>query len=431
MSAGEDERAEPEPSEVLLDQAVEALEAVPVAMPDERPSEPMLAFYEIEALEPDEAAPPNKRPRPRSPIVRPSSSAPRPDPEPVSTPDPPADPSPRPDPDTLRITSRVPEPGTPTPVRHTATASIVRLLRPNAAVILLGLVFVLAMLEIFAAFLSYREQIDDEEWDELAVALEAQPDAPLMIASEWLAPRARMELAQARTWDSVAPPDLRGMEHFWLLTHGREGWPPALKAELEDLPEPDLIAIHEIGPLALREYYQPRAGTLVWSLLEQEPTITTDAGKCSGGGTRWSCKDGRAQIRVLEVDYRPRRCVALELDSGVRAKIDLGKLELGNRLRGHVGFADFNARLRADPTVMLEAWIDGEVAARWLFTDDQGWAPFALRTPAGKHRVELRVTSSAAGTWQREGHRPLPTDTLCLEARSFEEEEPAAEEATP
>ena len=322
---------------------------------------------------------------------------------------------------------RRPEPGTPMFVPRSPTASLVQMIRPNGAVILLGAVFLLALIEIIAAFLAYREQISREDWAELESLLAAHEDEPLLIASEWLAPRARMELAQARTWDSVAPPDLRGMTKFWVLSFGRDSWSPTLRAELEDLPMPELVAIHQVGQLTLNEYEQAAAGESLWSLVERDLEVESDAGRCSGKRRHWTCKDGRVLTRVLEVDYRPRRCLALAFDDGVSATLDLGRVELGNRLRGHVGFADFNARLRADPTVVLEAWIDEQVVARWLFTDDQGWAAFALATEPGEHQLALRISSTAAGTWQREGHRPLPTDTVCLEARGFVEAEPEPE----
>jgi hypothetical protein len=335
--------------------------------------------------------------------------------------------APKLEPRTLAPEPRTPEPGTPNYITRSPTASLVRMIRPNAAVILLGAVFLLAVIEIIAAFLAYRQQISDEDWDEVAALLEREDAQTLLIASEWLAPRARMELSQARSWDSVAPPDLRGMTRFWVLSFGRESWTPALRAELEDLPTPDLITIHTVGDLMLAEYQQDMAGERLWSLLERELEVESDAGRCSGKQDQWNCKDGRARTRVIEVDYRPRRCLALAFDDGVTATIDLGRVELGNRLRGHVGFGDFNARLRADPAVVLEAWIDEQLAARWVFTDDQGWAAFALATEPGTHQLELRVASTLAGTWQRDGHRPLPTDIACLEARALTEPEPAPE----
>ncbi len=384
-------------------------------------SEPPIEVYELEVFEADLAGPialeaeaPGEAEPKSAPPPAPRRLEVRARPGRVADPPVPATPWQR----------RTPELGAPTYVPRSPTASLVQMIRPNAAVILLGAVFLLAVIEIIAAFLAYREQITAEDWVEIESRLASSEPQPLLIASEWLAPRARMELAQARTWESIAPPDLRGLASFWVLSFGRDAWSPLLDAEREELPMPKLVAIHSIGELTLSEYQQATAGEQLWSLLERDLAVESDAGRCPGKQSRWSCKDGRVATRVIEVDYRPRRCLALAFEDGVTTRIDLGRVELGNRLRGHVGFGDFNARLRADPSVVLEAWIDEQLAARWLFTDDQGWAAFALATEPGKHRLELRISSTVAGTWQREGHRPNPTDTVCLEARAFSEPEP-------
>lgn len=291
-------------------------------------------------------------------------------------------------------------------------------IRPNGAVILLGLLCTLAAVEILVAFLGYRTRLHDEEWDAVREIVE-DGEAPVIAASEWLGPAARMNLASARSWDALAYPDLRSYERFWVLTHAREHpWEGRLRAELEELPKPELVRVHRVGELSLHEYRQDVPPER-FSLIESVDAVSTERGRCKGGESQWSCKEGRVAVRTVEIDYRPRRCLALELEDGAMAKVDLGEIELGDRIHGHLGFADFNARLRADPTARVELWIDGAVAGRWVFTDDQGWAAFALATPAGKHELELRVGTSVGGTWQREGHRSSPTDIACIEFRGF------------
>lgn len=315
-----------------------------------------------------------------------------------------------------------PQPARPRPIL------VVGLLRPNTAVILLGLLCALALIESMAAFLEYRERIAEDDWELVAQVLDGHEGEPVIVASEWLGPSARMHLAQTRTWDSLAFPDLRGFQRFWLLTHtGERPWREPLQAELEELPRPTLLAVHRAGELTLHEYSQG-VGALRFSLLDSIETVSTDRGRCTENDGRYRCREGRAEVRVIEVDYRPRRCLAFELDDGVMATVELGELELGNRIRGHVGFGDFNDRLRADPSARLELWIDDAIVGRWVFSDDQGWAAFALalpdlaRTP-GRHRVALRVGTTVGGTWQRKGHRSSPTDTLCVELRGFTEPE--------
>jgi hypothetical protein len=298
--------------------------------------------------------------------------------------------------------------------RHLAVSGI----RPNGAVIVLGLLCTLAAVETIAAFLEYRTRIHAHDWDAVREIL-ADDEAPVIAASEWLGPSARMNLASARSWDALAYPDLRSFDRFWLLTHARERpFDGRLRIELEELPRPELIAVHRVGELSLHEYRQDVAPER-FSLLESIDEVSTERGRCSGGQGTWSCKDGRVAVRTVEIDYRARRCLALELDDGVMAELELGKIELGDHVYGHLGFADFNARLRSDPSARVELWIDGAVAGRWVFTDDQGWAAFALATPPGKHELALRVGTTVAGTWQREGHRSSPTDIACIELRGF------------
>jgi hypothetical protein len=298
-------------------------------------------------------------------------------------------------------------------------------IRPNGAVILLGLLCTLAAVEMIAAFLEYRTRIDAEDWDAVREIVADDEAVPVIAASEWLGPAARMNLASARSWDALAYPDLRSFERFWLLTHARERpWQGRLRAELEELPRPELVSVRRVGELLLHEY-QHDVPPERFSLLESIDEVSTERGRCSGGDGRekWSCKDGRVSVRTVEIDYRPRRCLAIELEDGVMATVKLGKLELGDRIHGHLGFADFNARLRSDPTARVELWIDDAVAGRWVFTDDQGWAAFALATPLGKHELELRVGTTVTGTWQRDGHRSSPSDVACIELRGFGEGE--------
>ncbi len=307
------------------------------------------------------------------------------------------------------------------PAARPTPPTLFGLIRPNGAVILLGLVCALAIVESIAAFLEYRERIADEDWHAVEQVLAAHEGEPVIVASEWLAPSARMHLTRARSWDSMAFPDLRGYPRFWLLARaGERPWRGALRAELEQLPRPELVAVHQVGELTLHEYEQD-VGELRFSLLDSIRGVSTGRGRCSASGSGFRCKEGRVGVQLIEVDYRTRRCLAVELDDGVMATVELGEVELGDRVYGHVGFGDFNARLRADPSARLELLVDDAVVGRWVFTDDQGWASLALATRPGRHEVALRVGTTVGGTWQRDGHRNSPTDSLCVELRGFDE----------
>ena len=89
-------------------------------------------------------------------------------------------------------------------------------------------------------------------------------------------------------------------------------------------------------------------------------------------------------------------------------------------LRGHVGFADFNARLRSDAPAQVALVVDGAERGRFVATDAQGWLPFTAPVAPGPHRLELHVTVPAAGTWQRRGYSPRTRHEPCLEVRVIE-----------
>ena len=94
---------------------------------------------------------------------------------------------------------------------------------------------------------------------------------------------------------------------------------------------------------------------------------------------------------------------------------------LGTTLRGHLGFADFNSRLRNDAPALLELHIDDTLAGRWTLTDNQGWAAFAARTAPGLHTVRVRLTPLLSGTWTPDGYTQQPARTACLELRALTE----------
>lgn len=88
---------------------------------------------------------------------------------------------------------------------------------------------------------------------------------------------------------------------------------------------------------------------------------------------------------------------------------------------GHLGFADFNARLRNDAPALLELLVDDTLLGRWTISDSQGWAAFAAPTTPGTHDVRLRLTTLLGGSWTEQGYGPQPRRSACLELRALSE----------
>ena len=288
--------------------------------------------------------------------------------------------------------------------------------------IALAAIGALVAIEAVAAARAYRTTVQPEHWDGVRTAIEAAPAAPVWLATEWLGPRARMALPALAPIEAATRPDLRGAPRFAVLGW-HAAWSDALEHDLEDLPPPTRVAEQTFGPLVLATYEQPAAGEELADLLSElgRVAVHVDDARCKGQGRLWRCNLGRARTLTAEIDYRPRRCIAIEADDGVPVRIEWPGTTTGNVLRGHVGFHDFNRRLRSDAVAELSVIVDGSVRARLLASDAEGWKPFAVRTEPGQRDVALEVVVSARGTWESTGYDPSKAHAPCVELRTLQE----------
>ena len=134
-------------------------------------------------------------------------------------------------------------------------------LAARRARLVLAAVATVAAIEWCAAALAYRDRFDEHDWQALGTVIdEIDPHEPVLLASSWLGPTARMELERLRGDDAVALPDLRGLPRFHVLGVGSARWSEALERELEDLPRPELVESRSIGPFTLATWALPKPG---------------------------------------------------------------------------------------------------------------------------------------------------------------------------
>jgi hypothetical protein len=280
----------------------------------------------------------------------------------------------------------------------------------------------LAAVEWIAAFVAYRDPLDDAAWRELGDAIATRDDdAPVLLATEWLSPSARMHVPAIADRQSLLRADLHGLTRFH--TVGLDDWSTLLERELEGLPAPVLLERSTIGPFVWSSWSQPATGDVLDALVDARLQITSDAGACRGGGP-WHCNDGEVERTIVEVDYRPRGCLGLEVHDGTTVVVRWPDAELGATLRGHLGFGNYNARLRDDAPAQLRVRIDGEERLRITVSDQEGWRPFAIATRPARADVELEVTAALSGTWSGKTYGwdrqdPSKIRTVCLEARTI------------
>lgn len=290
------------------------------------------------------------------------------------------------------------------------------------AAVLLGLVGLVALVEWIAAARAYRSVLTSADWDAAAAALAAlPPDEPVLLADDWLGPSARSQLPALQRW--LGLPDLHGAARVHVLALGA----PLTAVVRDDLTglQPTPAGADDLGAFTLHHFTLADAGHVLWDIREPPPALLArdGVGPCRRQQHGWTCKQGKALVRYAEIAYRPRRCLALDFADGASLELH-GRVDLGTRLRGHLGLSDFNGRLRNDAPVVVEIELDSVPRARWLISDNQGWAAFELATTPGAAELTVRVTSLLAGTFHPAGYDPENRRIPCLDLRALAEPRP-------
>lgn len=285
----------------------------------------------------------------------------------------------------------------------------------------LALILAVAAIEWIAAARAYRTTLPAAAWRALDDHLRAGDPGLVLLADPWLAPRARRELAALADPGAVAPPDLEGRPRLTIIARGDDDpWSPTLRREWGARPLPPARARTALGPFTVHAFEPAGAAAPSFDLLDAPGLEVSDRrARCPRRGGAFTCKSGELRPRFAEIAYAPRRCLLLDLEDGAEATLRIADAELGARLRGHLGFADFNARLRSDAPLLLRIAVDGEPLADLVFSDRQGWAAFEVPTPPGRHELVFTAIPTLAGTFGDQGYRPRPAHSACLEARAL------------
>lgn len=284
--------------------------------------------------------------------------------------------------------------------------------------LLLGLLG-LGAVEAIATAVAARDP-DPADWVALAAAMHERGDGdPVLVGTPWLSPIARQHLPDAADVRTLGLPDLFGVGRFHTVAWGDDGG-EAVAGLLEGLPAPVVEDSRAFGSLQWTTWRSDHAGKVVSDLTATlgRATIRTPSGPCRGRGSA-RCNEGAVEPRIVEIDYVPRSCAGISVGDGTTVTLAWTNVELGDSLRGHVGFGDYNARLRNDAPVRLVVRIDGAEVLRRTVSDLEGWRAFAITTTPGTANVELEVTAGLSGTFGANGYDGSPTRTTCVEARAI------------
>ncbi len=299
----------------------------------------------------------------------------------------------------------------------------------RARAFVLGLAAV-ALIESIAAAASYRRTIEDADAESLRQQLaRTDADLPMVVDRDWLDPLARMEFEPARR--AYGLPDLRDQAEFWVLGRpGDSAWSAEASRRFELEAEPYLVERFDAGGLSLSRLSQGDRALRARDALSpaRAMEVRVEGRRCrpkrDAHGeieASYECRPGRVVWGHVEVDFRARHCLRFEDFDARSVEIQVRDFEFGDALVGHVGFGDFNGRLRSEAAVALELELPGQGQARWVATDAQGWAPFELATQAARGELKIRVRPELSGSFDADArYQRRPDRPVCIELRAVE-----------
>lgn len=340
--------------------------------------------------------------------------------------------------------------------------------RASSLAPLLALLAVALFESLRSAYLQYRSP-SEADWKALAKVLEKSP-WPVLPNQSWLDAELRRFVPRQAQPEQWGRPDIVEVQDFWVLSHrDRSPWGLALREAFAAEDPPELITFKEQGPFALSHYRRSNPQRRLASLgdpnfalhaevagrpCRPRPSTTPKPGPAAGPkpgpapgarpGARpeagplastpsFRCpQGGRLRQQLCEINLQPRFAWRLTPPQDQALKI-VAQLQLPVErdpqrplvLRGHIGFHDFNARIRSDAALGIQVRINGQLLDDTVLTDAQGWA--LLEYPLDpswlvKQRieVELRLQQNARGAWYQETYRENRGAQPCFEFRILE-----------
>ena len=189
-----------------------------------------------------------------------------------------------------------------------------------------------------------------------AVRAAADQDALVVFAPRWIDPVGRRWLGDRISLDQAARMD---------AARYREVWEVSIRGAIA--PE-----VAGAAPASAQTFGRVR----VRRFIRAAPTITWDL---------------RAQSRIHEIDFEPRKAVLLELRQPYeQRRLDFRQVNLGAELVVYAGLASVSARSENRATALLQVMVDGQEVIRASVANGSGWLALPMaRTQPGLHDVEF------------------------------------------
>lgn len=220
-------------------------------------------------------------------------------------------------------------------------------------------------------------RVDKADLDKVRALLRDE-QAPVLAHRAWIEPSLRSWFPQAARPSAYARPTAQDLPVFWTIGHRSD------PDSITFAPDAQLVTTRTHGALVARKWEQPMAPHTLASL-GQSPLVIKDLqarvaqGRCkirSRVPLEIQCPDQSSlSWQRSEIGYKPRTCLRYKSSQLGPLTLSFKLAQAAQRVRGHVGFNDFNARLRSDAALQVILESQGQVLINQPFSDAQGWAP--------------------------------------------------------
>jgi len=254
-----------------------------------------------------------------------------------------------------------------------ASPSRARLLAGVLPAVLLAAV---AVWEVIATVRAGHDVPGDDAWDRAAAAVRADHRSGdlIVFAPDWVDPVGRLHLGDLIPVDMAGRMDADRYGRIWELS--------IRGARARDTAGLEPVWSQRFGGVTVRRFERTPV-EVITDLVATLPAVTKGA-----------------RVELEEVDFAPRRCVAVSPGPGRTAELRWPTAELGGQLVGYVGLADVFTRRENLFPARLEVAVAGGAATTVEVGADEGWKRFAVATTPGRAEVTIRATDLTPTSWK-------------------------------
>ena len=269
----------------------------------------------------------------------------------------------------------------------------------------------LALFETAVALTAGARVAPASDWEAAAAEVRAgfSPGDVIAFAPAWVDQIGRAHLGDLVTVEMAGRPDADRYARVWEVSIRGAHAPDAGGAHL--------VKESRHGKVRVALYDKP-AAHVVWDFtaradearVTQTPGTSPPAGAnetpCyTDVGPAWRCPGSRVERRTLEIDYRPRRGILAQADSGRTTHVGFTEVPLGATLVVYAGIHDYFARKNGSGLVDFSVVVDGRPLLATHVANADGWKRYDLDTRAlggGRHAVRFDLTA-ADPAWRNLG----------------------------